>query len=208
MAIAFDIYRLYTQAFGSGVGLPFPGPFGKGSIREGGDFEGMKITPGVVNDPPLKGEFNFQSPQGGSYFLPIKIGTNPTNHWQLPNEPIMSLSGGKMIKETSIRRGKGRGTVTEERGLKDYQITIRGLAINEEENDYPETQIRNIRRICEHEGVVYLRSYITDLYNVQKISIKDFDFPRFPANSIRVQPYVIQAKSDMDFEDFNRIING
>lgn len=208
MAISLNLYRLYKQAFGQGVALPFPGPFSKGDqVVTPGDFEELEIIPGVVNDPPLKGAFDFNSPQGGTYFLPVKMGTNPVDLWQLPNEPLMSISGSKMLKVTPIRRGKGRGTVKEERGLNDYEITIRGLAINEEENDYPEEQMIQIRKLVESAGVVYLTSYVTRLFNVNKVSIKDFDFPRFPANSIRVQPYVIKCLSDMDFDDFQRLID-
>lgn len=212
-----DIGNLYKDVFGIEPpilqrvrrGAPFPGPLENGESKEGSEFNEIDLsTGGGLQEPPLKGDFNFKSPQGGTYMLPIKIGTTPINHWQFPNEPMVSIKGGKMLKVTPIRRGKGRGTVTEERGLKDYDITIKGLAINETENDYPEDQIRNIRRICEAEGIVYLKSYLTDLYNISKISIKDFDFPRYSGNSLRVQPYVITAKSDMDFDDFKAIING
>lgn len=207
--LAFDIYRLYTQAFGAGVGLPFPVIDARENaiVQEG--FDGLTVVPGVAVDPPLKGDFNFKSPYGASYHLPVKMGSSPvkTAQYQLPNEPIMSIKGSKMLKVTPIRRGKGRGTVKEERGLNDYQITIRGLAINETSNEYPEAQIKEIRKICESEGVIYITSYLTGLYNVTKVSVKDFDFPRFPGNSMRVQPYVIECISDMDFDDFKRIID-
>lgn len=204
--LALDLYRLYTQAFGNGIGLPFPGPFDAGVTREGDSFDQVQLIPGEVADPPLKGSFNFKSPQGGTYFLPVKMGKSPTELYQLPNEPIMSIKGSKALKLTAIRRLRGTGTVKEERSLNDYEITIRGLAINEEANEYPEAQIREIRSICEQNGVVYLTSYFSRLFNINKVSIKDYDFPRFPTNSIRVQPYVINCVSDMDFDDYLRLI--
>ena len=201
-----DILRLYNNAFGQ-IALPFPGGKVGGSVSDAGEFEEFDLIPGEQKDPPLRGSFNFKSPQGGSYFLPVKMGVNPTDLYQLPNEPIMSIRGSKMLKVTPIRRKSGgRGTVKEERSLNDYEITIRGLAINEDENDYPESQIREIRKICESTGVVYLTSYFSKLFNISKVSIKDFDFPRFPANSLRVQPYVINCISDMDFDDYLRLI--
>lgn len=216
MPLSIELQDLYNQVygdlkqipkvFGPVALIPFP-KFEEEQSPSAAPFEEPFTKP--LKDPVLRGDFDFNTKQGGTLHLPVKIGTDPRseNQFQLPNEPLVTIRGSKRVKETTIRRGKGHGLVTEERGLGGYRITIQGIAINDDANDYPESIVREIRRICEAEGIVYISSFRTEIWNIQKVTIRSWNMPWFQSTRLRFQPYTLDCTSDMDFEDFKRIMN-
>lgn len=119
--------------------------------------------------------------------------------YQLPNEPLISLSGQKTIIKTAIDGNKG--SFKEGFALEDYTITIRGLAINNErENeDYPEEIVRKLRRICEIQGSLKVVNELLSMFGITRLVIESFDFPDLPG-APSVQPYIFQCVSDQEFE--------
>ncbi len=169
-------------------------------------------VPEIINpssEALLNGSFNYRTPLGGSFRLPCRLdhrNLRDIHLYQLPNEPIISVKGGKQITTTNIRRTSGIGTVKEERALKDFQITIKGIALNTEETAYPTEQITRIKEICTAPGVVYIDCELTSLFGIHQLSIVDFDFPRSAEQNIIYQAYVIRAVSDFDFPDFKKLM--
>lgn len=206
----FNIKDLYQFTFGGTIAPPFPivkpELLGKTVAKS---FEETTLNPNTKNRKPVTGDFNFKTPLGGEYKMPVKMGLTPkiSDQYQLPNEPIISISGRKDVKLTTIRRPKGRGTVKEERSLGDYTIKIQGLCINTEADDYPEDQVTSIRNLYEAKGVVYITNLFTRIFNIQKVSMLKPEFPRNANLSIRVQPYVLTCVSDFDFDDFKAILS-
>jgi hypothetical protein len=67
--------------------------------------------------------------------------------YSFPLETTIEPVRPKKIVETDIF---GRdGDVEELIGLSDWELTIRGLVINYESKDYPEQQVKELKRVCE-----------------------------------------------------------
>lgn len=203
-----NLSTIYNKVFGT-VAVPFPFPRTLAVTKTVSDEDFTpELNPKLSDTRPLSGDFEFTGMTGNEYFLPTSLGMNDDEYFQLPNEPIISIRGGKMIKSTNIRRGSGSGSVTEERALKPAEIIIRGICINEETFQYPEEQVTTIRRLCEASGVRYVKNYLASLWGIEKVTIHDWNFMRRGNDTLQMQPYMIKMRQDLDFDDFNAIING
>lgn len=136
---------------------------------------------------------------GHLLFMPCELDAPPTlGKFQLPNEPIVELRGGKKIVKTEIDGMDG--TFKELFALDDYQITIRGLIVQEDgTNNYPMSDVMRLRDYCEVEHAVNITCAITSYFNATQIVIESWEFPAmegFPG----VQPYVLNCLSDKDFK--------
>lgn len=144
-----------------------------------------------------------QPEQGVVYYMPtqlqISLPDEPEELWQLPNEPLISISGQKTVIKTAIDGYKG--SFKEGFSIDDFAITIRGLAINDsrDNEDYPEELVRKLRRICEIQGSVKVVNDLLAMFGVTRLVIESYDFPDFPG-APSVQPYVFQCVSDQEFE--------
>lgn len=159
-----------------------------GGIRIGSLFNDKK----VVQRASTAGD-NFASyADGDEVFLPCSIEGK-----QLPNEPIISLKAKKRIVKTTPPGLAG--TVKEHIQLDDYVIQIKGEMINEEEDDLPQQQMRDIRELCEQLGPLKITNRLLSYYNIDYIVITSFEFPAGPGMRHR-QPYVINALSDRSID--------
>jgi hypothetical protein len=220
MEAKYDLGELYQRAFGY-TAAPYPEvlleaiipptrrpvaqPYS--SVRESGDgrhqaqpFNDLRL---VKESKKVRGgNLSTASMLGAEIRMPmaLKIPGTQNELFQLPNEPIVSIRGGKETVITSLNRGGKRGTVKEEVNLNDYEIAIRGLAINEQENDYPDQIIRQIRTLTEHPGSLEVVGFLFELFRINLVTVQDFYYPRDERMPIRVQAYEIKFISDEDFE--------
>lgn len=165
-----------------------------GGIRIGNLFNDKKKVQHVAE------YFDFAAyTEGSELFLPCTI-----EGVQLPNEPIISLKGKKRIVKTSPPGLSG--SVKEHIQLDDYIIQIKGEMINDEEDDLPQEQMRDIRELCERLGALKITNRLLSYYNIDYIVITDFEFPAGPGMRHR-QPYVINALSDRSIDLIKLIDN-
>ncbi len=131
----------------------------------------------------------------GMFGTPILLPTY-IDEWLLPNEPAITIDGGKNIVFTEI---SGReGTFQEEWSLRDYDVSIRGFLIeNELTDNRPEALIRKLRSICEKPGSIKVRNDLFTYFNIQKAVITDYSFPHNQGMT-GVQPYELKLKSSKD----------
>lgn len=158
----YDLGLLYQKAFGYSA-LPYP----------------MQAR-SLVGNPVAKvkavvGAFKRQSMLGTEYFMPIKL-----DGVQLPGEPTISIQGKKNIVRTPVAGAADkknlRGTVKEQTSIDDYRIRIRGVIINEEDqDDFPSDHIRQLRERFETMGSIGISCQVTDLFNINLLAIESFD---------------------------------
>ena len=125
---------------------------------------------------------------GEEFSLPCVI-----DNVRLPNEPLISIKGNKRIIKTAVPGLQG--TIKEHIQLGDYKITIKGIAVNDEEDDLPQAEIRDIRELCEKLGSLKITNRLLSYFNINHITITDFDFPAVEGMQ-NAQLYVINALSD------------
>lgn len=179
----FDLLDLYQKRFGF-VALP----------RQMNDLSVMVPEPFPVGPLP-SGQITVDTYGllGVPLMMPIKI-----DEVQLPNEPLISISGGKNIVSHEINGVDG--TFKEEWTLRDYEITIRGIAVDDGDPDnLPENIIRQLRTLCEKKKSRTITSRITSIFNISLISIESWEFPD-SMGAIGQQSYIIKGRSDREFE--------
>jgi hypothetical protein len=142
------------------------------------------------------GAFNVRSTLGAIYELPTKLAG-----WQIPQEPLISIRGGKMVKETPLNRGRRVQNVIEEVNLNNYQVRISGLLQNEDEDFemYPAEAVARLREIIETPGSIEIENQLTSIWGINKIVIVNIDFPEVDGN-ITNQPFELYCISDQNFE--------
>lgn len=201
----FNIPDLLQRVFGY-KGIPFPAGDLKPNLDPRGKLDalisGTKFSDqsGTIEPFELQGDFNPNGANGVRLFMPIKL-----DGVQLQNEPLVEIRGKKIIKKTDLT-GEHREGVTNKRGsvkelinIGDYTITIRGIVINEDSEEYPEAEIRKIRKIVEARRSVSIESQLTNIFNINLMAIEDSYYPVVPGIQ-HAQGYEIVGYSDEDFE--------
>lgn len=184
MADRIDLTALYQAAFGY-QGRRYFVDTKKLSTDSGSDYE--------LNDTRQSNPEGLKSLLGVSFFMPVYL-----DGYKLPNEPLVTVTGGNRIIRTDIDGNEGS---FKERWCKDdYRITIRGIAINEDNFDvYPEEQLRQIRKLCEKGQAVQVDCDMLSIFNISLLAIEQHNYPALEG-SPGMQPYEITAYSDKEFE--------
>jgi hypothetical protein len=195
----FDITSLYERAFGVSRGRSYDsGELYKKQITTVPDSEDYQ-TPSVSSTDT--GEFvrirqllNAKLPTGRDIFLPVQIGD-----LLLPNEPTLAIATKKNIVETALVGSTKSGTVKELIALEDYEITIRGIAINyESKKIYPETQVKDLHTLFRRNEALPIICGLTELLGVKRIVIKEFRLPEMTGVQ-HAQAYELVCVSDAEF---------
>ncbi len=185
MKVEYDIQELYRLFFGY-TGLPFPGALNKYEPNyASAAFDKININK-IENH-----RYQRNNILGKPYFMPVQIGSE----W-LPNDPMMSVMMQKRIISTPVT---GRtGTVKELIGTDDYRIRIRGVAVNQNSDDFPENDINKLIRLAKKDFALEIKSLITELFDIKNIVIESLNLPE-NQNCQNVQPYELSLLSDDDF---------
>src|SRR5690242_10425530 len=86
----YNVGEVYNQAF-SHLRLPYPALVAEGRTAAG-------ISP-IGSIRALKGSFKLRSRLNTEYAIPTKL-----DGWQIPQEPLITIRGGKKIIETELNR--------------------------------------------------------------------------------------------------------
>jgi hypothetical protein len=110
------------------------------------------------------------------------------------------ITGKKTIVETALAGSFKRGTVKELISIDDYEITIRGIAVNSESKlTYPEDQVKAIHDLYLLNESHFIESGLTSLLGIDKLVIKEITFPEMIGVQ-HAQAYELKCVSDEDFE--------
>ena len=117
---------------------------------------------------------------------------------RLPNEPLISITGKKRIITTPI--DGHNGSFKEFFANDDYRIVIRGIAVNEEEEEYyPEKIVRELRKLAEKPSALKVANKLLSYFNINQLVIEEYDFPAVEGG-MGLQPYTFTCLSDESFE--------
>jgi len=136
--------------------------------------------------------YEIKSIFGTQIHMPVKI----DNYW-LPNEPLVTLTGGKNIVKTVVAGLEG--TVKEEISTNDYMIVIKGIITNEQSDDYPEEDVAKIREICEASGMHDVVNKLFRIFGINNIVIESYNIFGIAGHQSQ-QAYQINAWSDRPVE--------
>lgn len=116
-------------------------------------------------------------------------------------EPMISVRGRNIIARNHVLKNRTAGTVKEVWSADDYEIEIRGVVINQyDDNRLPEEEINILRNYCELRRAVAVDSPLLSLFGITQMAIEDYDFPH--TKGYANQAFIIRGYSDKPFELF------
>jgi hypothetical protein len=136
---------------------------------------------------------------GQKYFTTLKL-SYKGEAFEFPNEPLIGLSLSKTIVETATVGKYRKGTVKEFICTEDYQISIKGLCIDDTDADmYPADQVDLLNKMFEiNDALEVVSNPFLELFEIRKIVLKDIQFDEMVGQQ-GMQKYSISAVSDQDF---------
>lgn len=135
--------------------------------------------------------------------MPLKIQISPkgeeVKYFTFPNEPIVEIRSSKKIVETDIDGQDG--TFKQLYSLGDYQITIRGVAVDEnyDNENYPDELVRQLRTINELKHHLEVSGPLFTIFNIKYITIQGFDLVPNPGEQ-SMAPYEFKVSSDKEYK--------
>lgn len=147
-----------------------------------------------TNERGTSGYYGFDA-EGREYYMPVTLGGVKLQH------PVISYSSTKRVIETELteRRGSAKQLVN----IGDWEIMIKGVIVNKD-NEYPESEIRELVELHERRESLVIGSVITDLLLIRgdsqdRVVIKRISFPE--VRGIRnARGYEIELVSDQEFD--------
>jgi hypothetical protein len=193
--IEFDLQSLYKRAFGTdAIQYNAAQAYEKTVAKAAYDLPTVTDTEGgeFLRIRKLIGS-NFN---GIEIFMPVQIGG-----YLLPNEPLIAISSRKVIVETALASNVKLGTVKEQIALNDYEISIKGIAIDNSgfKKNYPEKVVSELNALYRRNEALEIVCALTEILGIQKIVIKDFFLPEMQGTQ-NAQAYQFNAVSDNDFK--------
>ena len=176
----YNIIELYEKAFGH---TPVRG---MGPLIPVGDGT-WPVPPYEVETEQLVKNYQ-ESMMGTPVMFPMKL-----DGYDMPNEPMAHVTGNKIIVKTQV--AGVQGSVKELISEDDYMVTIEGLIINEDGDDFPEEITRRIIEICQKPKAVKVQSDFLAMFDIHYLAIENYNFQGVPGAQ-NVQSYTINGMSD------------
>jgi Domain of unknown function (DUF6046) len=196
----FNINSLYQKSFG----IPRGEEFDKDKLKVPQQTEIFKQSAFELGEElPLEEGDTFYTMRtllsnyvlGRLMFMPMRIGG-----LMMPNEPSVEIVAKKTIVETTLAGTGRRGTVKEMISIGDYDIVIRGVALNfQSKKIYPETIVKKLHDLFLRNEALKIDCAITALLGIERIVIKEFKLPDMIGVQ-HAQAYEFVCVSDEDFE--------
>ena len=125
--------------------------------------------------------------------MPVQIRADGSDWWTLPLEPHVTISGKNVIVKKQVSKGYIRGTIKERWAQDDYEISISGILMNFESDDYPAKDVQMLKNMCEC-AKLEVASPLFELFSIYRIVVESYSFP-FTSGPVN-QAYEISAVSD------------
>lgn len=130
--------------------------------------------------------------KGVPMVFPLYLAKEGEPWWLLPYEPQVTIQGSNVLVKKQVSKGSVRGTIKERWAQGDYNLSISGILIGEN-NTYPSDDVKKLRSLCEG-GKILVKSPQMELFSITQIVVEDWSIP-FTAGQAN-QGYTINAVSD------------
>lgn len=114
--------------------------------------------------------------------------------YRLPTDPLISVSGSNQIVRRYVAKSERRGSIKELWCQDDFQVTISGVIIGEED-------FENIKRILTYcqavESVKISCPLLNEAFDIQRLAIESFNFPHTKGTDN--YQFTIRAYSDDNY---------
>ncbi len=136
----------------------------------------------------------YAAAQSGDLFVsPLTI-----DGWTFPVDPLIGVSVSKTIVQTQL--GDGRMPVIEEVAHNGFDVSIRGVLINEDNDDYPYDQVAQLTNLINKRGGLVVQNNILNrCCGIDRIVIRNASLPGEEGIQ-SMQTFTISAVSDRDVQ--------
>jgi len=131
-----------------------------------------------------------------NWIVPLTFRTIDLGDFKLPLDPVIALSGKNIITRRYVNKSKTRGTIKERWSEDDWEISITGVIIEENE-ELRLKHIGKLRSFCEYAGTVEVICPLFNEMDITRIVIESYDFPF--TRGIENQAFIIKAYSDESY---------
>ena len=135
------------------------------------------------------------------FLVPVKLRLNSESEnggFQLPLDPLISISGKNIIRRRYVAKSKMRGSIKETWSQDDYEITIAGLLQNDDKG-YLNDDIFMLREYLEAAESVHITcDLLNNVFDIKRIAIESYDFPF--TKGMENQAFTIKAYSDDNYQ--------
>jgi hypothetical protein len=131
-----------------------------------------------------------------NWIVPLTFRTTDLGDFKLPLDPVIALSGKNIITRRYVNKSKTRGTIKERWSEDDWEISITGVIIEENE-ELRLKHIGKLRSFCEYAGTVEVICPLFNEMDITRIVIESYDFPF--TRGIENQAFIIKAYSDESY---------
>lgn len=149
----------------------------------------------TATDPAIEAKSHEALSQLGDTFFQCKVSFDKDGSiWDLPVDPLVSVSNRNVIKRRYVSKSKMRGSIKECWSQDDCEITIAGVLLASDKDEL-NTMIGDLRNICEKaEAVDIYCDFLNKSFGINKIAVESCDFPF--TKGIENQSFTIKAYSD------------
>lgn len=137
-----------------------------------------------------------QSPLGVQMIMPFTFIVEGEEPWTIPFEPAVSLVGANKITRRYPQKGKKGGSIKEKWTQDDYEISIKGYLIDPSGNNYPEEDVKRMRKYKDLASVG-VECPILTLFGIDRMVITKLDLPHTSGKAL--QAFSMSAISDQLF---------
>lgn len=136
----------------------------------------------------------YAAAQRGDLFIsPLTI-----DGWIFPVDPLIGVSASKTVVQTQL--GDGRLPVIEEVAHNGFDISIRGVLINEDNDDYPYDQVAQLNNLINKRGGLVVQNTILNRsYGIERIVIRNASLPGEEGMQ-SMQSFTLSAVADRDVQ--------
>lgn len=147
---------------------------------------------------PVKVESTqFGTPQ--VMWLKWKLSSQTKNDWWLlPIEPLITVNGKNVLVKRNVAKSSLRGTIKERWMQDDYSISIQGLFTRKDSYEYPSSDLKKLRDLCEAKEPIDVLCPLFEELGITRIVIESYDIPFTKGEEN--QNWQVNALSDDDWQ--------
>ena len=141
-----------------------------------------------------------ESGQIVSQVMPLSLQMPDNTWWELPYEPLISVSGENIVKMRNVAKSTGRGTIKERWCEGDIKINVQGTFVNDDLYTYTDIEVQKLREAITQKRAIAVQNELLQLLNINQIVVLTYDLPFSKGEN--VQNWSFEAVSDDSYNLF------
>lgn len=132
-----------------------------------------------------------------NWIAPLTFKLDGELDFRFPFDPIISLSSKNIITRRYVNKSGMRGSIKEHWSQDDWEITIQGVMIQEDET-LRNVKMTQLRQYLNHAGSINVVCDVLNGLDIYRIAVESYDFPF--TKGVENQTFVIKGYSDSDYD--------